>query len=272
MFATPFAAATQLLAGYVGPHEKKNETKETALWVKESLSVTIAQVAPKLTMVTFAVGETTTAVPVDWASFDLSFPLEDIPSAAKEQFFALMDLKLALPIKEVARPNANESVRRDTEGLRTQKDIKREIPTETSRRPADMPDFEDEYEVLPKQPQAGVHPIGDSDLYPPGIPKHPLLTPFVDPLAPAGGMHPSRDHPIFGQPRRGNASRLGVVPGARFDDPLGEDNLQDMGMGLPGNMRGPPGFGPPGFDGPPGFGGLSGFGGPGTFGGSGFGI
>ncbi|EGW32739.1 uncharacterized protein SPAPADRAFT_60091 [Spathaspora passalidarum NRRL Y-27907] len=135
------------------------------------------------------------------------------------------------------------------------------VPPPTTR-PPDMPDFEDEYEIKdhrqPIQPNI-VPSIGDDDLNPPGLPRHPELKPFIDPLAAgsagtSGGMYPTPHHPLFGQPQSGNSSRRGVPPGARFDDPYGEDNLDDLGMGLPGNLRGPgrggPGSGP---GGPPGF-------------------
>ncbi|KAG7662277.1 uncharacterized protein J8A68_004171 [[Candida] subhashii] len=141
---------------------------------------------------------------------------------------------------------------------------------EQKARPADMPDFDDEYEIKSHPPQFSqphIPTIGSDDVNPPGG-SNPLMKPYLDPLqsGPDGGMYPTPNHPIFGQPPSGgNTSRLGVPPGARFDDPYGEDNLDDLGMGLPGNLRGgPPGAGGPGgphmggFGGPPG--GFGGFG------------
>ncbi|KAK6204304.1 PI31 proteasome regulator-domain-containing protein [Scheffersomyces amazonensis] len=143
----------------------------------------------------------------------------------------------------------------------------------SSGRPADMPDFDDEYEIKRPggPPPSAIFPsIGDDDLNPPGLPRHPELKPYIDPLGtgassstPYSGMHPSANHPIFGGPSSGNTSRLGVPPGARYDDPYGEDNLDALGSGLPGNLRGPGGRGPggshstggagfPGFNGPTG--------------------
>lgn len=129
------------------------------------------------------------------------------------------------------------------------------LPTRSSKssRPNDMPDFDDEYEINPSHPHSNpiTFPIGDSDLNPPGLPKHPSMKPWHDPLANPSGMHPSSS--LFGDPSH-NTSRRGVPPGARFDDPYGEDNLNDMGMGLPSGLRrGKPGNPP--FGGPPGFGG-----------------
>lgn len=131
----------------------------------------------------------------------------------------------------------------------------------------DRPDFEDELEL--QRPYGGASAsrnfpsIGDRDLNPPGLPKHPELKPYIDPLGLGeGGMHPTADHPIFGgRPQHGASSRLGVPPGARFDDPLsGEDNFEALGNGLPGNLRGVGGGGQsfPDFPG-------GGFGGQGPF-------
>ncbi|KAI5952830.1 hypothetical protein KGF54_003697 [Candida jiufengensis] len=120
-------------------------------------------------------------------------------------------------------------------------------------RPSDMPDFEDEYEI--KDPGAPTHdtlghsnlpPIGADDLNPPGIPSNPTLRGYLDPLQPPNssggdGMYPTSNHPIFGSQQGGNSGRRGVPPGARFDDPYSEDNLDNLGQGLPSNLRGPSG-------------------------------
>lgn len=118
-------------------------------------------------------------------------------------------------------------------------------PSTSSRaRPADMPGFDDELEILRpmnQPPQAHNFPtIGDRDLNPPGLGRNPTLTPFIDPLGNPdsdGGMYPGPNHPLFGSGRPGASSRLGVPPGARYDDPLSEDNLDALGNGLPGNLR-----------------------------------
>ncbi|CUM67183.1 uncharacterized protein PRCAT00004876001 [Priceomyces carsonii] len=95
-------------------------------------------------------------------------------------------------------------------------------------RPSDMPDFDDEYEIRNNQDiiQDPTFPlIGDRDLNP--------LSSSGD-----GGMIPSMDHPIFGRPSSSGAtSRLGVPPGARFDDPLAEDDFDSMGKGLPSMLK-----------------------------------
>ncbi|KAI5904895.1 hypothetical protein K4G60_g4053 [Candida parapsilosis] len=124
--------------------------------------------------------------------------------------------------------------------------------------PNDMPGFEDEYEIKDKGPpvrdtlgqSTHLPPIGGDDLNPPGIPSNPTLQGYIDPLqAPqgsggsglGGGMYPTPDHPIFGQggQHQGTSGRRGVPPGARYDDPYSEDNLDNLGQGLPSNFRGP---------------------------------
>lgn len=123
---------------------------------------------------------------------------------------------------------------------------------ERQRRIPDMPDFDDEYEIQRPAgaPSSSAFPsIGHGDLHPPGIPKNPLLQPFVDPLQPYGdgGMYPTPNHPLFGSRPQGPSSRRGVPPGARYDDPLGDKDFDMVGSGLPGGMHGPGGFGGPSF-------------------------
>lgn len=150
------------------------------------------------------------------------------------------------------------------------------------QRPADMPDFDDEYQMLPRPEQdlrVGVPTIGGGDLRPPGIPAYPELKPFLDHRGDGGdgGMYPSMDHPIFrggsGGRGSGSAGIPGVPPGARYDDPtgFGTDFDGPAGPGLRGN---PQSGGPRGNSGaPPGFGGSSGLGGLGSsFGGLPFGF
>lgn len=121
-----------------------------------------------------------------------------------------------------------------------------------AKKPDDMPDFEDEYQIKDKGPPIrdtlgqSTHypPIGGDDLNPPGIPSNPTLQGYIDPLqaSQGGGMYPTPDHPIFGQgggQHQGVGGRRGVPPGARYDDPYSEDNLDNLGRGLPPNFRGP---------------------------------
>ena len=123
---------------------------------------------------------------------------------------------------------------------------------ERQRKIPDMPEFDDEYEIQHPAgaPSSSAFPsIGHGDLHPPGIPKNPLLQPFLDPLQPQGdgGMYPTPNHPLFGSRPQGPSSRRGVPPGARFDDPLGDQDFDMVGSGLPGGMHGPGGFGGPSF-------------------------
>ncbi|CAH2354765.1 hypothetical protein CLIB1423_18S03180 [[Candida] railenensis] len=158
-------------------------------------------------------------------------------------------------------------------------------------RPADMPDFDDEYEVLPKN-NAGrrdnrdIFPsIGDDDLNPPGLPKNPELRPYLDHgrgSASGGGMYPSLDHPLFrggGEGRDSNANIPGLPSGARYDDPMAGGGPGGLGFDGaagpnfdgsfgPNSSRRGRGGGAPGFPPPPGSGSSGGgFGNFGSFGG-----
>ncbi|KGU33068.1 Hap43p-repressed protein [Candida albicans P75063] len=126
----------------------------------------------------------------------------------------------------------------------------------TTKRPSDMPDFDDEYEIKnppPPQPltnQLGrnnnnnnvIPSIGSDDLNPPGIPQHPTLTPFIDPLQNSQGQHqgmyPTSDHPIFGQHQQGQGPNSRAPPGARFDDPFGGSSSEGPFGGPSGNPFG----------------------------------
>lgn len=113
-----------------------------------------------------------------------------------------------------------------------------DIPVNQMKKPSDMPEFDDEYEI--KSPPAPVHdtlgqskvaPIGSDDLNPPGIGAHPTLKPYLDPLQGGGndhqGMYPDPQHPMFGQPKPpGSSGGFGSAPpGARYDDPFGPPGL-----------------------------------------------
>ncbi|AQZ13733.1 FUB1 (YCR076C) [Zygosaccharomyces parabailii] len=108
------------------------------------------------------------------------------------------------------------------------------------QRPADMPGWEDEYQVREGQRASGLgRPLqgyGDSDLFPLGQ-RNPLM---ADPslTAPPGGMMLD---PMQELSRRREAEEAknrgpGWIPGSKYDDPFGRP-----GFGGPG------GFGPGGF-------------------------
>ncbi|KAG7195030.1 uncharacterized protein KQ657_004143 [Scheffersomyces spartinae] len=162
-----------------------------------------------------------------------------------------------------------------------------QLPSAISKRPNDMPDFDDEYETRAKG--SGVNPslsntIEDNkDLYPGGV-KYPSIKPYLDPTggnlpSPSsgafigGGMIPTPNDRLFGHPKSSGVGQItGVPPGARYDDPYGEEGrsfpgatnslygTEDVNSGLSqefGGLRRPQG-GPPGFSGDgsslPGFG------------------
>ncbi|CCE80372.1 Piso0_003488 [Millerozyma farinosa CBS 7064] len=152
------------------------------------------------------------------------------------------------------RAGAQDRTERPPEGA-APPSVRADPATAPDRRIGDMPDFEDEYEMQHHRRAVGLPPdvptIGDRDLHPPGLPRHPTMSPFVDPLADPGhdgGMYPSMNHPLFGRPSYDNPPP-GVPPGARYDDPTGDSPFPSL-------PRPRPGFGPgsgSGSGGPPGF-------------------
>lgn len=240
-----------------------------ALWTVKAgatVHINVAELAASLVLVNFVYPELDNkveSVVVDWLARPVAFPSEAVSDEIVAWFRGLIKSNIESKVlfeKELAtdrRPVANRTPPEAVPGQVS-------IDLSSSRtRPSDMPDFEDELEMRssarPSHAPSTFPTIGDGDLNPAGISPCDGLRPF-DPLRTSdGGMYPSHNHPLFGTGRSG--SRLGVPPGARFDDPLSEDNLEDLGAGLPGNLR--RGFGPRGFEGP---GSQGGYGG--SFGGS----
>lgn len=316
-----FELTLQLTVSYLRSHfakrvgtdlEKTSATDSSVHYLlvhlgKAELYVVLNKLSDTVTVVSLvAVDKLNELVVVDWDKIQqVSFPvneisvLEDLIRQFNKEFEKhiknMDDLKAVFDVTTEQR-DGSESDKGSDDKRHTNSVVRENVnvapqiaqppvvsPSNPSR-PSDMPDFEDELEIRarPRQSQQVFPLIGDGDLNPPGLPKNPELKLFIDPLGgSSNGMYPSADHPMFGNRESGNTSRLGVPPGARFDDPYGEDNLEAMGSGLPGTLRGGamrgPGFDPmsgrpdmdkPDFDqnkfaGP-------GFGGPG-FGGKGLG-
>lgn len=275
MISSYFDLARSVLSVYVSnSYQEKKETVSTSQnheqWAVGSITLTISEISPSMTLISFVHGSDAQAISVNWSDFKVKLPIEGPLEQLQLQFDAFMDLKLGSSSQRQLQEDAQRGA--DPERTPVAPLVSRVshpsdnwVRAEPKAPPADMPGFDDEYEVLrPANGQQGplglgLTPIGDGDLNPPGLPRYPEMRPYLDPLAnPQGGMHPSMQHPLFGR-AAGNSSRTGVPPGARYDDPFGEDNLSDMGMGLPGNLRQGPGsgFGGPGF----GSGGSSGLGG-----------
>ena len=211
---------------------------------------------------------------VDSTTFEVNFPLDTVDDSLQARFHILISGKFDhLPLNE-----RKDQPKGAAEKAYSSTVVGQPSTSKSDNRPNDMPDFDDEYEIKAsaKQQTSSIPAIGDRDLNPPGLPKNPELKLFIDPLAesnPDGGMYPTMNNPIFGTESSGTTGRLGVPPGARFDDPFSQENLDDLGRGLPGNLRRPgprgsgpgsgfPGFGPGGSNDFPGFGsGCPGFGG-----------
>lgn len=285
MYSSYYSLALELLRKYIRANispslDEKSSSPAHVQWSAPPYTVTVTEIAAATTLVNFVEGNQAKAITIDWTAFDAELPIKEISNDLEQSFSSFMDSKLfggeKSRLKEQTNqergPQLKSSTPRDEPSLRV-----RQSDQPRLLRPPDMPDFEDEYEIHLRQSASSTAMpiIGDRDLNPSGIGRHPEVKPYLDPLRADndGGMYPSANHPIFGS-RTGNTSRLGVPPGARFDDPYGEDNLEDMGLGLPGNLRrgggpgghgfGPLGFGPGGRGGPTG--GSGGFN-PGGFGG-----
>lgn len=230
------------------------------------VTVNICEVSDAIYLVSFINKgtEKVDSVLIDWKSEALKthLPIESVSPELQTKFDGKIDMSIN---HKISKPFSNTGGSRDDK-LRETRHPHPVAPggadvssSANTRRIPDMPDFEDEYEVLGRNTGGVERPfpsIGDRDLNPPGLPKYPEMKPYIDPMGGTGegGMHPLMDHPIFGGRRTsGNSSRLGVPPGARYDDPMGDDGSGAFG-GIGSSSRLGSGF--------PGFGGS----GPGPFG------
>lgn len=273
-----FQLAQQLLTQYFAPApvEVVFSGERHLQWTAGGYTVVVTETSATSTLINVLAENSAVAVPINWQEWDIA---EIKPSEELQRRF---DLFLNLKLHPATAPESGGNRKEERHQPQVSTDpgvfdqtgtrLPRVYPLETeARRPADMPDFDDEYEISGRNRTAAASgvSVGERDLYPAGVGRYPEMKPYLDPLAAGrgGGMFVGPDDPMFGQ-RGGNTSRRGVPPGARFDDPYGEDSLQDMGMGLPGNLRGP--GGPGGFGGAGSGGAGFGFGGAGS-GGAGFG-
>lgn len=241
-----FTVATALTKEYVAKNfhkdiEQNVDTPQFVKWSAGPYTITISEISLQSTLVNIIKGKDTKSVMISWQEWDVSLPLDKISQDLQSRFQAFMDSHLfPLPKQHAQSEKPQSRLQEETPSA----GLQMPLPgiRSSHARPNDMPDFDDEYEMLSRPNHAsssgdGLPSIGDRDLNPPGLPRDPLMKPYLDPLAhPDSGMHPTRDHPLFGRTDP-NTSRAGVPPGARFDDPFGESNLDDMGQGLPGNMR-----------------------------------
>ncbi|AEY97261.1 FAER272Cp [Eremothecium gossypii FDAG1] len=188
---------------------------------------------------------------------DMGLP-EELPASNTEaaslygaQLRNVFHAKFPLDRPDAARP-AQKAQPRDYDALSggAPPPIRAQVPAH--RLPADMPGFEDEYEVL-SPPAGAAQPLpgspagyGDSDLYPGGQKRTNPFDPFPAPN-PQGGMifdprlqRPTAPLPYGGQfdpadpadPRR----PPGFLPGARWNAPFGGPG----GPGGPGGMGNSP--------------------------------
>ena len=212
---------------------------------KVRLSVFISNVGDTTSLINFFYHDPVKVenLVIDWKSpgFHITLPLDTIPTDTKEQFAYKLDRKLEENtglFKEVKSgeqaPTKKDSSLR--EGPLQLPGLESVGAKNSEKRIPDMPGFEDDYEMLSRSsgfaPTGNFPVVGDRDLNPPGLPNHPSLKPFIDPLGMynpgEGGMFMLSRHPFFkeGPPPdpHGPASRRGVPPGARFDDPMADND------------------------------------------------
>lgn len=246
--------------------EKKETSVQALLSNQILISVTKVYKEDKY-IVNLVFGSSLKSVLLDYdAIFESS---SDISETQIEKFNAILSKALLAPPVSRDKEPRNEPLTLQPPEIRPAvifPDLPQSAPTAPSAE--QPPKFDDEYQMLgsSRKPQPLVNDplaIGDRDLNPPGLPKNPAMSSFIDPLASnrEGGMYPTPNHPLF---------QGGGVPGSsmgpRYDDPMFGDGSQDLemiGNGLPGNLRGRGGR-PGGFGGPGGPGGFGGFGGPGN--------
>ncbi|CCF59025.1 hypothetical protein KAFR_0F04300 [Kazachstania africana CBS 2517] len=187
-------------------------------------------------------------------SDDLKFPMEF------DNFIATIDLdtithtiimkfNIIVPRNEAeeARNNRNEELQPPV--LDTGKTTleEQEVRSSTFKRPADMPGFEDEYEIT--EESRGVNPLpglninpgrgtgyGDVDLYPMG-----QRNPFnMGPNNPLGGQQGGMIFDPMGEGKhKGDQGRgPGWIPGAKFDHPFGRPSGDSSSGGSGGFFPG----------------------------------
>lgn len=271
MHDTWFSLVSELVKGYLGSKgvsdpQQTLSSNAHAVWIADGLTVTLNAISDKDVLANFVRGSMVKTVQIKHDSLDIELPVKDLNSA-QEKFDTFLDEQLNEGLLQTfsQKQQPEDQPREQRQPLPQPERSSLLISSSghsARQRPPDMPDFEDEYELKSRVSRhtAPFANIGDADLNPAGVPANPVMRPYLDPLRGGldGGMYPSPDHPIFGS-RTGNTSRTGVPPGARYDEPYGEGNLEDMGMGLPGNLRRGSDSQGPGF----GFGNMGGMGGMG---------
>lgn len=280
MFTSYYSIAVDLLRRYLsgkGSVSLESFSDSQALFALNSKPVLLSLNDESTVTVKIGKDPESQSLIIQMSQFDLTFPVETLPERIQGEFNKILDNELLnLPGYEqyvTASSNQRESERSLDLSCADQfmggmGNFHEPVATAGNgrfQRPPDMPDFEDEYETRGKpvaMPPTFNPSIGDADLRPAGLGRYPTMEPYLDPLRPNphGGMYPDANHPIFGG-SGGLGVRPGVPPGARYDEPYSEGNMDDMGMGLPGNLRNRGGPGGPG--------GHGGFSGPGGLFGSG---
>lgn len=243
--------AHQLLRDYVVDNISSDvddvvSTAQHVQWRAGEFTVTLSETSPTTSVINFIRETKVDGFSVDWVEFGADVDAE-VTDELRARFSILVNQALQGPLKPLGKSPGQENTEKtqtldvSPPSLLAGPETGPEIPGKY-RRPPDMPDFDDEYDLLRRRdaPSTRAFPaIGDRDLDPAGVSRYPPMKPYLDPLAePNLGMYPTKDHPIFGG-GRGRGGPPGVPPGARYDDPFGGSG----GSGFPGS--GFPGPGAP---------------------------
>lgn len=191
----------------------------------------------------------------------LKFPLEYeryMQDRKEKTDFILQKIATKLKLGQFTRSLGQEEIKeRDQQsnigvGLKSRDESRDAFRSTSDRRPADMPGFEDEYEiqnesnVRPSVLQELGHSYGDNDLYPTGQ-KYPNLgdpSSLMRPLPSVqggGGMilDPFQERAKERERQESKTRGPGWIPGAKFDDPYGNPGFGNN----PGSGSGSSGFG-----------------------------
>lgn len=177
--------------------------------------------------------ESELALPMDYESYTASMNSDDLIHVLRR----IAD-KLGLEVRaELKQVETEQMMNKGPQApsLRREEPLGKYSPqSATTRRPADMPRFEDEYQIHDepgfrpsnlREPSPG---YGDRDLYPTGQ-KYPNLadpTTQMPPMRPGhgqGGMifDPSQEQARKQEEEQGKLRGPGWIPGAKYDDPYG---------------------------------------------------
>ncbi|KAF7579812.1 PI31 proteasome regulator family protein [Clavispora lusitaniae] len=196
---TFFELAQSLLRGYLDSSDLPVEVvfagEKHQQWSAGPYTVSVTETGATTTLINLVrKSETKTAV-VDWAEWGIE-PDCEVSAQLRRRFADFLDEKFFPQLTSDRQDRRDPNDRTEQKPGPDQQNIlprrlEKVRPTGPER-PPDMPDFDDEYELKDTHRPAAAPPalVGDRDLYPAGLPRHPEMKPYLDPLAdgPRGGM------------------------------------------------------------------------------------